>query len=238
MPSSPKTATVGFDDELWELIETEAAHAGVSVSHYVRDAVIARIVAGPTDPRVFEMFAAAVRDAMRDETDVSKRRGAERSLSVLARLSAVRRQDAARAVRAQSAQTRRVSDRPHDDGPDTVGPARSSRKAHARCFASARTGPTIRVVDSRLATGDPDAPQVSWLQEEHVHPDDRRRVRKAVARGTKRRSIVELAYRVQVGATVRHASLRALPLLNAAGTITEWVAVATDITHDASAEPS
>lgn len=237
MPSSPKTATVGFDDELWELIETEAAHAGVSVSHYVRDAVIARIVAGPTDPRVFEMFAAAVRDAMRDETDVSKRRGAERSLSALARLSAVRRQDAARAVRAQSAQTRRVSDRPHDDGPDTAAQPDSPEGARS-VFRISSDWTDIRVVDSRLATGDPDAPQVSWLQEEHVHPDDRRRVRKAVARGTKRRSIVELAYRVQVGATVRHASLRALPLLNAAGTITEWVAVATDITHDASAEPS
>jgi PAS domain-containing protein len=88
------------------------------------------------------------------------------------------------------------------------------------------------VVDSRLATGDPDAPQVSWLQEEHVHPDDRKRVRKTVARATKRRNIVELVYRVQVGGMVRRAYLRALPLLNSAGTITEWVAVVTDITDD------
>jgi PAS domain-containing protein len=227
MPSSPKTATVGFDDELWELIEAEAAHAGVSVSHYVRDAVIARLVVGPTDPRVFEMFAAAIRDAMRNETDGSTRRGAERSLSALARLSAVTRQSEARAVWAQSAQIRGTSD--HD--PDRV--AEPDPPAGARSvFRISSDWTDIRVVDSRLATGDPDAPQVSWLQEEHVHPDDRKRVRKAVARGTKRRSIVELAYRVQVGATVRHASLRALPLLNPAGTITEWVAVATDVTDD------
>jgi PAS domain-containing protein len=235
MPSSPKTATVGFDDELWELIETEAAHAGVSVSHYVRDAVIARIVVGPTDPRVFEMFAAAVRDAMRDETDVSKRRGAERSLSVLARLSAVRRQSEARAVRAQSAQIRRTSDKLRDERPnaaDQPDPPAGARSV----FRISSDWTDIRVVDSRLATGDPDAPQVSWLQEEDVHPDDRKRVHKAVARATKRRNIVELAYRVQLGATVRYAYLRALPLLNSAGTITEWVAVVTDITDDASAQ--
>jgi PAS domain-containing protein len=132
---------------------------------------------------------------------------------------------------AQSAQIRGVSDQRRYHGPDTV--ARPDPPAGARSvFRISSDWTDIRVVDSRLATGDPDAPQVSWLQEEHVHPDDRKRVRKAVARGTKRRSIVELAYRVQVGATVRHASLRALPLLNADGTITEWVAVATDITHD------
>jgi hypothetical protein len=39
----------------------EADRAGVSVTDYVRDAVIARIVVGPADPRIFEMFAAAVR---------------------------------------------------------------------------------------------------------------------------------------------------------------------------------
>jgi PAS domain-containing protein len=231
MPSSPKTATVGFDDELWELIETEAEHAGVSVSHYVRDAVIARIVVGPTDPWVFEMFAAAVRDAMRDETDASKRRGAERSLSVLARLNAVRGQGEARTVRAQSAQCRRTSDKLRDDRPDTVD--QPDPPAGARSvFRISSDWTDFRVVDSRLATGDPDAPQVSWLQEEHVHPDDRKRVRKTVARATKRRNIVELVYRVQVGGTVRRAYLRALPLLNSAGTITEWVAVVTDITDD------
>lgn len=231
MPSSPKTATVGFDDELWELISTEAAHAGVSVSHYVRDAVIARIVVGPTDPWVFEMFAAAVRDAMRDETDISKRRGAERSLSVLARLSAARRQSETRAVRVESAHIRRTSDRRGDHGPDTLGQGDPPAPARS-VFRISSDWTDIRVVDSRLATGDPDAPQVSWLQEEHVHPDDRKRVRKAVARGTKTRNIVELAYRVQLGATVRDAYLRALPLLNSAGTITEWVAVVTGITHD------
>jgi PAS domain-containing protein len=231
MSSSPKTATVGFDDELWELIEAEAADAGVSASHYVRDAVMARIVVGPTDPRVFEMFAAAIRDAMRDETDVSKRRGAERSLLALARLSAVTRQSEAREVTAQSPRIRGISDQLRDHGHDAV--AQPDPPAAARSvFRISSDWTDIRVVDSRLATSDPDAPQVSWLQEEHVHPDDRRRVRKAVARGTKRRSIVELAYRVQVGATVRHASLRALPLLNADGTINEWVAVATDITQD------
>jgi hypothetical protein len=67
MPESHDTATVAFDEDLWDLVVVEAEHAGVSVSDYVRDAVIARIIAGPTDPRIFELFAGAVRERIRSE---------------------------------------------------------------------------------------------------------------------------------------------------------------------------
>jgi hypothetical protein len=56
--------TVRFSAELWSMLESEAAQAGISVAHYVRDAVLARLAfaagqrsaeAGPfawADPRI------------------------------------------------------------------------------------------------------------------------------------------------------------------------------------------
>lgn len=229
MPTTRHTTTVEFDDELWEVVEAEAAHAGVSVSQFVRDAVIARIVVGPADPRVFEVFAEAVRAAMRDEPRPATRRQAERSLGVLARASASRRRDEARAVRAQSAQVVRMSQRRVErsaEPPSQRDPLPGARAA----FRISPDWTDIRSVDSRHDALDAAAPDVACLREEHIHADDRVRVRAAIVDAIDARAVVEVQYRVQREGRVRLIHLRALPLMTAAGAITEWVAVATDST--------
>jgi hypothetical protein len=228
MPTSRHTTTVEFDDELWELVEAEAAHAGVSVPHFVRDAVIARIVVGPADPRIFEVFAETVRTAMGDQPHPARRQ-AERSLGALARLSAARRRDEARALRAQSAQVVRMSQQRLDrrgepaDQPDPLPGARAVFRANPDWTE-------IRTVDSRPPDPDATAPDLDCLREEHIHPDDRVRVRAAMVDAVDARAIFEVQYRVPREGRVRLIHLRALPLLTAAGAITEWVAVATDST--------
>lgn len=228
MPTSRHTTQVEFDEELWELVQAEAANAGVSVSHFVHDAVIARIVVGPADPRVFELLTEAVRQAMQDEPHPETRRQAERSLGVLARLSATRRRDDARALRAESAQVIRMSQRRQEQAavsagqPDPQGAARSAFRINADWT-------DVRVAGTRNHTPGDAAPDLACLQEEHIHPDDRRRVRTAIAQAIQTRGIFEVQYRVRQADSVRLIYLRALPLLTAVGTITEWVAVVTDV---------
>jgi hypothetical protein len=226
MPDSRNTVKVEFDDELWDLVIAEAEQAGVDVSDYVRDAVIARIIVGPTDPRIFELFAAAVREVARDEPHAPTRRGAERSLSMLARLSAVRRQSEARALRAESAQIIRMTQRRRPASADTA-PAAAPPTAPESAFRINPDWSEIRTASSRPA-GDGGAPDVTWLRDEHVHAEDRERVHAAIAEATTRRAMLDLDYRVQLDGQVRRIHLRALPLLDAAGTITEWVAVANE----------
>jgi hypothetical protein len=225
---------VEFEDELWELVVAEAGHSGVSVSGYVRDAVIARLIVGPIDPRTFEVFATAIREAARDEPDAATRRGAERSLSALARLSAVRRQREAQAQRAQSAQIIRMTQRRLN--PDAA-PARAPAGPEPATGpeSAVRISPDwgdIRAASSRPPSTEGDAPDVTWLQGQHIHPEDREGVRDALAHATERRAMLDVTYRVQFGAMVRRVRLRALPLLDGAGTITEWVAVAAEPTDD------
>jgi PAS domain-containing protein len=68
------------------------------------------------------------------------------------------------------------------------------------------------------------------LQDESIHPDDRDSVRAGIARAARSQDICELQYRVQLGERVRLVNLRAMPLVKPDGAITEWLAVATDIT--------
>jgi PAS domain-containing protein len=233
MPASRHTTIVGFDDDLWELVAAEAAHAGVSVPQYVHDAVIARIVVGPSDPRLFELFAASVRQSMQEERDGAKRREAERSLGALARVSAARLRSEAQAVRAQSTQVLRMSHRLHDQD---AAPARDPDPPGARSvFRMNPDWTDLQTVSSHPATAsDGTIPDLSWLQDEHIHPDDQPRVRSAIVDAIETGGIFELRYRVRLGETVRSVYLRALPLLDTAGTITEWVAVAADVTSPGS----
>jgi hypothetical protein len=234
MPGVRRTARVEFDEELWELVVAEADHAGVSVSEYVRDAVVARLIVGPTDPRVFEVFAAAVREAARDEPHDATRRGAERSLSVVARLGASRRRSEAQALRAQSAQIIRMSQQRQRHLADAESPPQPDAAPESAFRISADWG-EIRPVSSRPPSADGDAPDVTWLEAEHIHPEDVARVRDAVANATERRAMLDLSYRVRFGADTHQVHLRALPLLDAAGTIPEWVAVAAESPYSANA---
>jgi hypothetical protein len=228
MPDAHNKLTVKFDDELWELVNTEAEHAGVSVSDYVRGAVLARVIVGPTDPRIFEVFAAAVRTAIREEPHPAKRRSAERSLSALARLSASRQQSEAQALRAQSAQIIRMREHQRADRKRAADPTAPPESA----FRISADWTEIRAASSRPVSDDGGAPDITWLQDERIHHEDRERVRHAVAEATDRRAMLDIDYRLELGAQTRHVRLRALPLLDAAGTITEWVAVAAESTSD------
>jgi hypothetical protein len=164
---------------------------------------------------------------IRDEPSGATRRGAERSLSVLARLSASRHQSEAQALRAQSAQIIRMSNRRAERArqPDPIAAPESA-------FRISADWSDIRAASSRLASDDGDAPDVTWLQDAHIHHEDRERVRSAVAEARERRAMLDVDYRLRLGATVRQVRLRALPLLDAAGTITEWVAVAAESTDE------
>jgi hypothetical protein len=106
-----KTTTIRFGPDLWRVLESEAATAGVPVSQYIRDAALARALAtaaargdGP-----LELLAGAVREAMRHHASVSKRLDAERHLAALARLTADDRVADSVALAAQSHQAHRKS---------------------------------------------------------------------------------------------------------------------------------
>jgi hypothetical protein len=96
---------VRFGEDLWRLLEHEAARAGVSVSQYLREAALARAVAAAatrqTNP--FDLLAGAVRETL-PAADGDRRREMERTLSKLARLVAEEGRDDASAVKAQSQQ--------------------------------------------------------------------------------------------------------------------------------------
>jgi len=101
-----KVTTVRFGTDLWRLLETEAAHSGVSTSQYIREAALARAAAaaaargyGP-----YELLAGSLREVTREENDPTKRAEANRLLAALARLTAADANADAEAVHAQSEQ--------------------------------------------------------------------------------------------------------------------------------------
>lgn len=101
-----KVTTLRFGSDLWRLLETEAAHAGVSTSQYIREAALARAAAaaaarghGP-----YELLAGALREVTHDEHDLDRRADAERTLAALARLTAAENRSDAKAVRGESKQ--------------------------------------------------------------------------------------------------------------------------------------
>ena len=114
MASGPRTAmkvtTVRFGADLWRLLEAEAAHAGISVSQYIREAALARAAAAAAarGHAPFDLLAGALREVRRDEADPTARAEVERVLSRLARLAAAETRSDSHAVVAESkqAQTR------------------------------------------------------------------------------------------------------------------------------------
>jgi PAS domain S-box-containing protein len=68
-----------------------------------------------------------------------------------------------------------------------------------------------------------------WLDD--IHPEDREPTRRAFAHALRGRAIYEIEHRVRSrDDTFRHYLVRALPLLDKAGAIREWIGTSTDIT--------
>jgi hypothetical protein len=83
-----KVTTVRFGDDLWALLEFEAARAGVSVSQYIREAALARaaFAAGTRAGVAGDVLAQWAGATVRGDVDPAVRRaGAERLVAALAR---------------------------------------------------------------------------------------------------------------------------------------------------------
>jgi hypothetical protein len=89
-----KVTTVRFGVDLWGLLDREAAHTGVSVSQYIREAALARAAAS----------AAARGEEPLELLARSHDKISERPPSVTARDHAAEQRGEARALRAQSQQ--------------------------------------------------------------------------------------------------------------------------------------
>jgi PAS domain S-box-containing protein len=81
-----------------------------------------------------------------------------------------------------------------------------------------------------------DAPRRGWL-EKYIHPDDRPHVMEVVREAIRAKSVFQLEHRVlQVDGSVGWTFSRAIPLVDANGTIVEWFGAASDITARKRAE--
>ncbi len=79
-------------------------------------------------------------------------------------------------------------------------------------------------------------PSRSWLQK-YIHPEDQRRVRAAINRAIRAKSVFELEHRVRrVDGSLGWTFSRAIPMLDATGEIIEWFGMASDITSKKEAE--
>jgi hypothetical protein len=109
-PRAMKVTTVRFGADLWALLEGEAAHAGVSVSQYVREAALARaaFAAGARAGAPSALLA-----AWSETTLATELRGPEHAAStqrLIAALSRIASQDSrqdAAALRGETRQARR-----------------------------------------------------------------------------------------------------------------------------------
>lgn len=79
-------------------------------------------------------------------------------------------------------------------------------------------------------------PERDWLQK-YIHPDDQARVMAVIGAAIRTRTTFELEHRVRrVDGSLGWTFSRAIPLMNAAGEITEWFGAASDITTRKEAE--
>jgi hypothetical protein len=106
-----KVTTVRFGADLWRLLETEAAQAGVSTSQYIREAALARAsaAAAARGHGPFELLAGALREVTGSAHDPDQNADAQLVLAALARLTAAETRDAATALRGESKQATRQS---------------------------------------------------------------------------------------------------------------------------------
>jgi hypothetical protein len=107
-----RVTTLRIGDDLWKLLESEAARSGVSVSQYIREAALARAAAaaGGRGDLPFEQITLGAREiASARVTPVQKRHAIELALGGLARALAQDEAQSAQALRGQSDQARRKS---------------------------------------------------------------------------------------------------------------------------------
>jgi len=111
-----ETVGVELRSDLRDFLESEAQHAGVTVSQYVREAAIARVIAARmlSDQGRFERLAKAVREALADDVVARSPHAVELVLAALTRLTAAEVRNESPALVAQSAQPARNTQEPSD----------------------------------------------------------------------------------------------------------------------------
>ncbi|HTU67605.1 MAG TPA: ATP-binding protein [Steroidobacteraceae bacterium] len=110
---------------------------------------------------------------------------------------------------------------------------------HFRAFLSSSTDvlyrmsadwTELRYLEGREFVPDTREPSRHWM-ENYVDPEDRARVRTAVDAAIRDRTVFDLEHRViRADGTRGWTHSRAVPMLDAAGEVVEWIGVATDIT--------
>lgn len=94
----------------------------------------------------------------------------------------------------------------------------------------------MRQLDGRDFLRDTGAPDADWL-DSYIHPDDQDAVRAAIARAIAGKSVFQLEHRViRVDGSLGVTRSRAVPILDDAGEIREWLGTASDITTATDAE--
>jgi PAS domain S-box-containing protein len=89
----------------------------------------------------------------------------------------------------------------------------------------------MRQLIGRQFIADTTDPISTWL-EKYVHPDDRAAVTAAIGQAIRDKSVFELEHRViRLDGSPGWIHSRAVPLLDAAGEVTEWIGTAADITE-------
>lgn len=98
-------------------LESEAQQAGVTLSQYIREAAIARVIAERmlSDQGRFELLLRSVREALADDAVASSPHAVDLVLAALTRLTATELREESRALVAESEQaarkTRELADR-------------------------------------------------------------------------------------------------------------------------------
>ena len=105
-----KTTTVRFGEDLWALLESEAAQTGVSVSQFIREAALARaaFLVGARAGVADELLAAWSRPLVSGDPGSPEHSAAtQRLIAALARSESRRGREEATALRGESRQARR-----------------------------------------------------------------------------------------------------------------------------------
>jgi hypothetical protein len=105
-----KVTTVRFGEDLWALLEGEAAATGVSVSQYIREAALARaaFAVGARTGVADALLAAWARTLYGGERDSPQLAAAtQRLIAALTRMQSRQRREEVAALRGESRQARR-----------------------------------------------------------------------------------------------------------------------------------
>ena len=104
-----KTTTVRFGDDLWALLENEAATTGTSVSQYIREAALSRAAfwAGTRADAPADLLARWAASSFSPHGPGDAERDAELLIAALTRTRSRATREAAEAVRHESEQAQR-----------------------------------------------------------------------------------------------------------------------------------